>query len=272
MKPKKARIIHIRTKAIIDPVGSCPAISDEFKMAQLTQSIRSNGMVQPVTVTRGTFDVSYTLVAGRRRLEAAKRLGMQEIPAMVIPPDKALTAALFENMFREPASCFDIARRFDEIMKTENITDPVDLGILIGVNEQEIREKLSLLTLPEEKIELCRAAGIDQECANRILSMGKVEQDRLFFGLNTSQDIRERAWVLRSRLGIDSPQSRRQTIAVKDVRIFFNTIENAVDILKRAGIEATSERTNCDGYVEYLIRIPSVRPGAERRTAAVQGA
>ncbi|MEG1385430.1 MAG: hypothetical protein RSD08_09040, partial [Oscillospiraceae bacterium] len=70
-------------------------------------------------------------------------------------------------------------------------------------------------------------------------------------------DLSSRASQLRERLQMDSDEPPMRTIAIKDVRIFFNTIDRAIELMKHAGVEATSERHDFDGLIEYYIRIPS---------------
>lgn len=270
---KRPHMQQIRT-SMIRPSGSNRAdLLDENRMAILTESIRQNGMIQPVLVTREPLELWYTLVAGRRRIEAARRLEWKEVPAVVIPPEQALRAALFENLCREEPSCFETARLLAELMKNGVGAEAEQLGWALGLPAQEVTDKLRLLELGPERIEICQAAGVLQHMALRILALPKSEQDKLFFGLlNPSHDLEERAWKLRDRLGLDTAETPRRTMVVKDVRIFFNTIENAIELMKQAGIEAATERHDYDGLVEYLIRIPSatteVRPPASASSSA----
>lgn len=255
---KKPHMQFIRTRMIRPSASTRAEVLDESRMVRLTDSIRQNGMIQPILVTREPLELWYTVVAGRRRMEAARRLGLEEIPAIVIPPDQALCAALFENLCREEPSCFETARLLAEMKDGYPGTETGQFAKALGLPEQEIADKFRLLSFGPDRIELCQAAGITQQMAQRILALPKSEQDRLFFGLlNPSHELEERAWKLRDRLGLDAAETPRRTMAVKDVRIFFNTIENAVEVMKQAGIEAATERHDYDGLVEYLIRIPS---------------
>ena len=255
---KKPRVLMIRTRMIKPPDMSVYAIDDEDKLSGLTESIRHNGIIQPLFVTREPLELWYTLVAGRRRYKAATKLGLEEVPAYVVSPEEAISAALFENLHREDPNCFETAKGIAELAQKTGTKEPKELGACVGLGEEEIREKLKLLTLDSDRAELCRAASVTQQAANKILAMPKSEQDKLFFGLlNPSRDIEDRACLLRERLGLDASETPRRTVAVKDVRLFFNTIENAVEIMKQAGIEATSERHDYDGLIEYFIKIPS---------------
>ena len=266
---KKPRVLMIRTRMIRPPDTPNSPVFDENKMAGLTESIRHNGIIQPLFVTREPLELWYTLVAGRRRFEAARRLGLEEIPAQVIPAEQAAHTALFENLYRQDPNCFETAALIAQLARKTGIKDTAELAAKVGLGEDETREKLRLLTLDRDRIDLCRAAKVTQQAANRLLAMPKSEQDKLFFGLlNPSREIEDRAALLRERLGLDAAETPRRTVAVKDVRIFFNTIEKAVEIMKQAGIEATAERHDYDGLIEYFIKIPSSSENRQQPSVA----
>jgi ParB family chromosome partitioning protein len=230
---------------------------DEHKLTALANSIEHYGVVTPLVLTREPLELWYTIVAGRRRYTAAKRVGLDALPALIVPPDQATPITLLENMHREPASCFEEAALLDSVLQASDIDD-VQLAKQFGLTTQQVAEKRKLLTLDPESAGLCRAAGIDQEMANRILSLPKSERDKLFFGLlNPARDLEERAWLLRDRLGLGASQAPRRTIAIKDVRIFFNTIDKALDLMKQAGVGACSERHDYDSFSESVVRIPN---------------
>ncbi len=255
---KKLRALMIRTNMIKTPGAACWAVNDADKQQQLTESIRAGGIVQPLIVSREPLELWYTLVSGRRRLQAAIQLGLKHVPAFVIAAGQAPFTQLCENIYREPPSCFETAKLLAGLIDKLKINDYDSLSDQIGIPPEEIQNKIKLLALGDERIELCRAAGVTQEAANRILTLPKSERDKLFFGLqNPARDIEERAWQLRERLGLDSAETPRRTMAVKDVRIFFNTIEKAIEIMKQAGVNATTERHDYDGLVEYVVKIPS---------------
>ncbi|MEG2083822.1 MAG: hypothetical protein RRY38_04395, partial [Oscillospiraceae bacterium] len=75
--------------------------------------------------------------------------------------------------------------------------------------------------------------------------------------LSDGSEIAQRSKVVRERLGAQTSENHLRTIAFKAVRIFFNTIDRAVDVMKQAGVEASSERQDVNGCVEYRIRIPA---------------
>ena len=254
---KKLRTVMINTSMIKPPADDYSAVCDEDKLCKLTESIRQSGIIQPVVVTKQSLELRYSLVAGRRRLMAAKRLGLKTVPAIIAPPEKTIYIRLLENMYREPPSCFETAKLISVLIEELKLDDYRAVSLRLGMPEDDIREKLKLLSLGDEQTRICRAAGVTQDAANRILAMPKSERDKLFFGLlNPGGDIESCAWQLRDRLGLDSDVPRL-AVTVKDVRIFFNTVENAIYLMKQAGVEASSERYDYGGMIEYIVRIPS---------------
>ena len=116
---KKPHMQYIRTRLIRPSASARADILDADRMARLTDSIRQNGMIQPVLVTREPLELWYTLVAGRRRMEAARRLELDGVPALVIPPEQALCAKLFENLCREEPNCFETAGLLDKLRESQ---------------------------------------------------------------------------------------------------------------------------------------------------------
>lgn len=255
------RVLQIRTGMIRFGDTSSPRY-DEDALSQLMTSIEKEGIIQPLMAYRKPMEMYYTLVAGRRRLEAAKRLNLVSVPVLVVPADRAMMLTLLENQHRAPQNCFEDAERIEHMMKATGWSAQT-VAASLGYSEETMREKRQILRLkPAERV-LCSAANLTQEMAKRILAMPASERDRLFFGLlNETSSLEDRIWLLHDRLGVGRPAPLRGA-AIKDVRIFFNTIDKALDLMQRSGVEATSERHDYDGLVEYYIRIPSGQPDAK---------
>ncbi len=238
---------------------------DPDKLAQLQESIRVNGMLEPLVVMKDKLD--YLVLSGERRLAAAKRLGLKRVPAVTVPPRtglEMLTAALCAGMQREPLTCFEQARAYQRIMELTGKTAE-ETAELLGILPETIDRRLRLLTLDEDAATLCEAANLPEKLIERLIALPRSERNKLFFGLfNEAVDLAERARTLRERLRVDADESPLRSIAIKDVRIFFNTIDRAIDVMKRAGVETTTERHDYDGLIEYYIRIPTM-DALERR-------
>src|SRR5947199_3785419 len=122
---------------------------DEGRLEELAQSIRSNGVVQPILVRRR--GARYQLVAGERRWRAAQRAGLQKIPAIIreIPDDKLLELALIENIQRQELNAIEEAHAYKRLIETLGLTQEV-VAQRVGRDRSFITNHLRLLRLPED--------------------------------------------------------------------------------------------------------------------------
>lgn len=137
------------------PLGSIRAnryqprrVFDESALAELTESLRTAGLLQPIIV-RPIGDNGYELVAGERRWRAAERLGWREIGAVVREVDDRtmLTLALVENLQRDQLSAIDEARGYQRLVAEFGVSHD-DVGELVGRNRSTVANALRLLKLP----------------------------------------------------------------------------------------------------------------------------
>ena len=135
---------------LIEPSPAQPRTHfDEGRLEELAQSIRSNGIVQPLLVRqRGA---RYQLVAGERRWRAAQRAGLQRVPAVVraIPDDKLLELALIENIQRQELNAIEEAHAYKRLIDTLGLTQET-VAQRVGRDRSFVTNYLRLLRLPED--------------------------------------------------------------------------------------------------------------------------
>ncbi len=154
-------------------------VMDEEKLAELVESIREHGVVQPVLV-RPTGD-GYELVAGERRWRAAQLVGLESIPAVVKDYDDAqsMEIALVENLQREDLNPVEEADAFRRLMEEFNLTQE-DVAKRVGRSRPAVANSLRLLSLPEGIREDVSRGTISAGHARAILSLDRDElRDRL---------------------------------------------------------------------------------------------
>jgi ParB family chromosome partitioning protein len=122
---------------------------DEQKLEELAQSIRSNGVVQPLLVRR--VGNRYQLIAGERRWRASQLAGIQKVPAVVkdIPDDKLLELALIENIQRQELNPIEEAQAYKRLMDSLGLTQE-GVALRVGRDRSFITNHLRLLRLPED--------------------------------------------------------------------------------------------------------------------------
>lgn len=231
---------------------------DPAELEGLAQSIRENGLLQPVTVRRD--EGGYTLIAGERRLRACKLAGLKEIPALVTdrgPADSAVLA-LLENLQRKDLDLFEQANALVNLLREWEITQQ-EAARRLGMSQSALANKIRLLKLtPEEQGEIlehglterhARALLRLDDCSLRQRVLATVIQRQL----NVAQT---EALVAAAGAPPKAPSKAKRTFVAKDVRLFINTIDHAVDAMKTAGIPAKAERTETEDYFECTVRIP----------------
>jgi len=136
---------------------------DEESMEELAQSIKTHGLIQPITVRR-LSGKEYQLITGERRLRAAKIAGLKEIPAYIrIANDQEmLEMALVENIQREDLNPIEISITFQRLIDECNLTHE-NLGDRVGKKRSTVTNFLGLLKLPPQ---------IQQSLKNKAISMG----------------------------------------------------------------------------------------------------
>jgi ParB family chromosome partitioning protein len=148
---------------LIDPNPLQPrSVFQADRLQELADSIRANGIIQPLVV-RPKGD-RYQLVAGERRWRAAKLAGLTEVPAVVqnIPDDHLLEITLVENIQREDLNAIEVAQAFDRLVRDLNLSHD-DIAHRTGKDRTTVTNTLRLLKLP---------ADVQQLVAERRLSMG----------------------------------------------------------------------------------------------------
>ena len=149
----------------------------EQRLEELAQSIRNNGVIQPVLVRprSGGFE----LVAGERRLLAAKRAGLKYIPAIVreIPDDRILELALVENIQRQELNPIEEANAYMRLLKTLDIRQE-ELALRVGKDRSSVTNYLRLLRLPPDLQLLVEEERLSMGHARSLLSLESADLQR----------------------------------------------------------------------------------------------
>ena len=152
---------------------------DESELESLAESIRSQGVVQPIVVSPRT-DGDYTIVAGERRWRAAQRAGLSEVPVAIrqVDDDKQLLEmALVENLQRSDLNPIEEAEAFQRLSKDFGLSQE-EVAIQVGKGRASISNSLRLLRLPDDVIDLLREGRLTAGQARPLLALGK-EEDQI---------------------------------------------------------------------------------------------
>jgi ParB family chromosome partitioning protein len=167
---------------LIDPNPDQPRLRfNEDKLNELAQSIRANGLVQPLLLRRSS-NGRYQIVAGERRWRAAQLAGLHKVHAVVrnIPDSKLLELALIENIQREELNPIEEASAYQRLIHNLGLTQD-EVAQQVGKDRSSIANYLRLLKLPED---------VQRMLEDELISMGHA---RALLGLDTKDQIRRLA-------------------------------------------------------------------------------
>ncbi|QQS45362.1 MAG: ParB/RepB/Spo0J family partition protein [Acidobacteriota bacterium] len=161
---------------LIEPNPEQPRLNfDEKRLEELAQSIRSNGLVQPILLRRGTAG-RYQIVAGERRWRAAQRAGLHKINAVIreIPDTRLLELALIENIQRQELNPIEEAQAYQKLMRDLGMTQD-DIAQRVGKDRSSIANTLRLLKLPAKIQKMVEDGQLSMGHARALLSLEGAE-------------------------------------------------------------------------------------------------
>ena len=254
----KLKLTKLSPDKILPNPSQPRKVFQEEELEGLAQSIAENGLLQPVTVRRENG--TYYLIAGERRLRACKLAGLKEIPALVADcePEDSAVLALLENLQRKDLQMFEQANAIVNLLREWQITQE-EAAKRLGISQSYLANKIRLLKLsPEEQEEILKH-HLSERHARALLRVDDMTLRQKLLatvierGLNVAQTEELAAAALQPK---KPAGKRKRTFIAKDIRLFINTIDHAVDAMKTAGIPAQTEKKETEEYIECTVRIP----------------
>lgn len=230
---------------------------DYNELEGLACSIRSNGLLQPINV-RVLSDGSFELISGERRLRAARMIGMNKIPCVVmnVSDEQSALFAIIENVQRQNLDYFEEAVALERLMVDHGLSQE-DIAKKLGKSPSTLSNKLRLLRLPEELRDKITYAGLTERHARALLSLpDNITRARVLdIVIERHLTVAETEQLVKDVHRRRKEPKKAHVKVYKDMRIFLNTLNHAVDTIRKAGIEADTAKSETDEYFEYVIRI-----------------
>lgn len=257
------RVVSILTWKI-DPNPAQPRVQfDEKEIASLAESIQQNGLLQPLTVRRNKDTGRYILISGERRLRALKYAEIREAPCIVLDTSdrQAAVFALIENIERQNLNYFEEAAAIRNLMTEWGISQQ-EVGEKLGRAQPTIANKLRLLRFSKEEEDLLLRNRLPERHARTLLPLAgtpylKQAVARLTEHHLTADEIERMVTQFTDALPEkDKPKQKRKRPIFKDIRLFSNTMNRAVSLMKESGINVDFNKKEEDDCIEYIIRIP----------------
>lgn len=233
-------------------------------LEELCGSIQQYGVIQPINVRRISGN-NYELVAGERRLRAAIMAGLKEIPAIVINinDNDSAVMALIENLQREDLSYMEEAEGYNNLINEHGFTQE-ELAQKIGKSQSTVANKVRLLRLSPLVKKILSDNNLTERHARSLLKLHD-EQLQLRVlkhvcerGLNVkkTEELIEKVIDKYLKQGSVKPTERKFTKTIKDIRIFVNTVRQAIDLMKKSGVNAKAAQVDRGEYIEFIVRVP----------------
>ncbi|NLM73481.1 MAG: nucleoid occlusion protein [Clostridiaceae bacterium] len=237
---------------------------DQATMDELCKSIQQYGVIQPINV-RKISNTHYELVAGERRLRATAMTGQKEIPAIIVDvgEDDSAVMALIENLQREDLGYMEEAEGYRNLIKEHGLTQE-ELAQKIGKSQSTIANKIRLLRLSPMVKKILADNNLTERHARALLKLDdeqlqlKILQKVCEKGLNVrkTEELVQRALEKYCNPSKPEDSKKRITKSIKDIRIFVNTIRQAIDTMKKSGVNARAAQIDRGEYLEFIVRIP----------------
>lgn len=246
------RVIFLHAHTIRPNPAQPRKIFQEESLNELAESIRQHGILQPLSVRRSGN--GYELIAGERRLRAAQKAGLTEIPCIVMNMDSQAStlAAMIENLQRQDLDFIEEAAGIARMMELCNLSQE-QAARQLGKSQSAIANKLRLLKHSSEILQALRQYNLTERHARALLKLTDEEEK-----MQAIEEIaRQNMSVSRAEKYIDDLRSGvLSTARGANVRTFLNHLQQSLQRIQRSGISAISERRETEHEITLTITIP----------------
>ncbi|AYO32126.1 MAG: ParB family transcriptional regulator, chromosome partitioning protein [Thermoanaerobacteraceae bacterium] len=236
---------------------------DDESLNDLTNSIKSYGVLQPIVVRRSGKN-GYEIIAGERRWRASQKAGLKEIPAIIKDAGDSETAimALIENLQRENLSFLEEAEGYRQLMQDYGFTQE-QLAYKLGKSQSTIANKMRILKMPPEIVKIISREKLSERHARALLKLPdeKLQMQALKQIIDKGLNVRQTEELVDRLIeGIENEKEKEKKksfkIAIKDVRIFVNSVKKLVKNIKETGINAGYKEIDKGDFIEVVVQIP----------------
>lgn len=253
-------IVLVPVNFIIPNPNQPRKVFNQTELEGLASSIKYNGIIQPLVIRRIT-DEKYELISGERRLRAAKSVGLEAVPCIIMSAcdEQSALYAIIENIQRDNLNFFEEAEAMYKLLNVYNLTQH-EIAKKLGKSQSSLSNKTRLLKLSPELRSIIIENSLTERHARALLRLeGDVERLKaLLYIIEKKLNVNETDKYIDTLLAPDVPKSEPKFKKLKDIKIFINTINHAVDTMRKAGIKAVSTEHETNEYYEYVVRIPKM--------------
>ena len=236
-------------------------VFDEDSLAELAESIRSYGILHPLTVRRRAG--RYELVAGERRLRAARLAGLREVPCVLmdVNMEDAGLIALIENLQRRDLDFLEEANGIRQLIRMFGMSQE-EAARRLGKSQSAVANKLRILKLPEDLLETLRERGLSERHARALLRLPNDESRRAALGKIIEKDMTVAAAesyidaLLAQKETGEEPAEGKRSFVMRDLRLFLNSVTRSLELMRQGGVAADMQKRETPEALILTISIP----------------
>ncbi len=232
---------------------------DEAQIYSLAESIKENGIIQPVCVRRN--GALYEIISGERRCRAAKLAELNEVPCIVmeINDEKSAVLALIENIQRSDLSFFEEAIAINRLIEEFGLTQQ-EAAKRLGKAQSTVANKLRLLRFTDAERNLLVGSNLSERQARALIRIddGNMRLKALHETVRKGYNLEQTEELVNSIISGTQKSEQRPVFALKAPvpRIYLNSIKKIVNRMKEAHILCETVTNQSSEYFEYTIKIP----------------
>ncbi len=233
-------------------------VFDREGLEELAESIRQYGVLSPLSVRRR--DGQYELVSGERRLRAARMAGLERVPCIEMDVDGTESGliALVENLQRQDLDYIEQARGIARLIDLFGLSQE-ECAKRLSMSQSAVANKLRLLRLPRDILDKLRSAGLTERHGRALLRLSSDDSRRKALGYIIDRQLAVPATdAYIDGLLADGENRRgrgRARLVLKDVRVFLNSLQHSVDVMRQGGVDVGVQRTQTEEEMVVTIRI-----------------
>lgn len=227
----------------------------EDSIIKLADSIRQFGIIQPLSVRRNGED--YELIAGERRLRAAKELNLDFVPCVILEAteEKSAEISIIENLIREDLNIFEQAMAIQVLIDTYGLTQE-RVAEKLSNSQSFVANKLRLLRFSSIEREIILKNKLTERHARALLRIP--DEDLRLSVLNKIAiegiNVAKSEELIEKLLDKNTPKQKQQTY--KDITSFYTAINRVIDTMSHSGFKIKSRKIENDNFTELTILIP----------------
>ncbi|MBQ9327566.1 MAG: ParB/RepB/Spo0J family partition protein [Solobacterium sp.] len=230
---------------------------DETAMNELTESIKANGLIQPITVRE--IEDHYEIIAGERRWRACQKAGFESVPCYILSPgeNEAAEMAIVENIQRENLTAVEEAKGYVMIMRQANLTQE-EVAEIVGKSQSAVANKIRLLNLPQEVQDAVADRQISERHARALLSLPQEKQVAAYhYVADRNLNVRQTEAYIEQISDRSKPKRKQKTKGfTRSTQVGINSVYRCVRMIKKMGIDVIAETEESMTDVRVIVRFP----------------